>query len=90
MPRWRRLLQHREQPLGLALVQRRIRLVEDQQARLFEQHAAEFDQLPLADADSRLDRRADIDMQAELVEQVAAAFLHRPHARPARGASARG
>ena len=35
----------------LALVQRRVRLVEDQQARLLEQHAAEFDQLLLADAE---------------------------------------
>ena len=75
MPRAAELPQHREEPFGLALVEGRIRLVEDQQPRLLQQHAAELDQLLLADAEPA-DRRLDIDMEAELVEQVAALLLH--------------
>ena len=75
MPLRLRLAQDREQALGLALVQRRVRLVEDQQPRLFEEHAAELDQLPLADR-KPADRCVHIDMQAEAREHVAARFLH--------------
>ena len=69
------LPQHGEEPLGLALVQGRVRLVEDEQPRRLQQHAAELDQLLLADAEPA-DRRLDIDMQAELGQQIAALGRH--------------
>ena len=68
-------LEHREQPLGFLAVERRVRFVEDQQPRLFQQHAGQFDELPLADAEAA-DRRVNVDMQAELLQQAVAAVLH--------------
>ena len=65
-----------EQPFGLGPVQGRVRLVEDEQPRTLDQHAAQFHQLLLADAEAG-ERRTKVDMQPELVEKGAALLLHR-------------
>ena len=49
MPVGRQLAQDREQPLRLAIVERRVGLVEDQHPGLLEQHPGQLDQLPLGD-----------------------------------------
>ena len=89
MPRSRSCAENGEQPLGLALVQRRVRLVEDEQPRLLEKHAGELDELALADGEAA-DRRVDVDVQAEPVEQGAAAAAPSRGSRRSRAGSARG
>src|SRR6185503_10560008 len=71
------LLEHGEEALSLALVQRRVGLVEDEQARLFEQHAAKLDQLLLANGEAS-DGSVHVDMETEAIEHVVAHVLHRP------------
>ena len=64
-----------EKPLRFALVERGVRLIEDQETRLFQQHARQFDKLLLADAEAA-DRQMDVEMQAEPIQEISAAFLH--------------
>ena len=64
------LSQHIEEPLGLPFVESGVRLVKNEQTRLFEEHASEFDKLLLADAEPT-DRHMHVEPQAEAVEQIA-------------------
>ena len=70
-----KLAKNNEQAFGLALVQRRVGLVQNQQSRFFQEHAGEFHELLLADAQPA-DRRIDIHMQTELRKKLAARLLH--------------
>ena len=81
-------VQHGEQAVGLTLVQRRIRLVEDQQPRLFQQHAAEFDELPFADRQTARPARGHRHA-ARVARASRGCVLHRPQRDHARRASAR-
>ena len=69
------LPQHIEKPLRFALVERRVRLIEDQETRLFQEHACQFDKLLLADAEAT-DRQMDVETQAEPIQEISAALLH--------------
>ena len=83
------LAEHGEEPLRLALVQRRVGLVEDDELRLLEEDAGELDELALADGQPA-DRRMHVDMEAKAGEQVAALGLHRPGRDDAEAWTARG
>ena len=70
------LAQDLEQSLRLALVEGRVRLVQDQQARLLQQHSAQFDELLLADAE-QANRLAHIHSQSESIQEIATSLFHR-------------
>ena len=74
-PRSLKLPQHGKETVGLALVERRIRLIEDQEPRPFEKHARKLDELLLADAEPA-DRGVDVHIEAEPIQELTAHFLH--------------
>ncbi len=67
--------EHREQPLDLALLQRRGRLVEDEHAALAPQCLGNRDQLPLGKA-QRGNRALRVGIEIELGEDVARLSFH--------------
>ena len=82
------LPQHIEEPFGFLLVERGVRLVEDQQARLLQEHAGQLDKLLLADAEAA-HRHVHVDAQAEPVQKVSAAAssIARTETKPRRSGS---
>ena len=77
MPSAGQLAQDREQPSRLALVERRVGLVEDEHPRPLEQHAAELDELALADRQPPT-AYCRVDVEAEPGEDGRGRALHRP------------
>ena len=69
------LAQHREEAFGVALVERRIRFVENEQPRLLKEDAGELDKLLLSDAEAA-DRRIHIHVEAEAFNEFAALLTH--------------
>ena len=76
------LVENLQEPRLLHLIERRQRLVQDQQARLQYQRAGEIDALTLAGAQPDLQMIVDIGRQADLAHHLAHTVPHRaaPHA----------
>ena len=75
MPSARQLAQDREQPPGLALVERGVGLVEDEHAWPLDEHAADLDQLALVEAQVA-DERVRVDGEPDARSTGARAPAH--------------